>query len=138
MNQEPAAIKMDLLMAKLSDVSDISLSDFIDEQIIDDIILDWGGVLSRLEKSALQIKSDPGDENALNEIKKALHSIKGEGAVYGLEEVSEVFRQMEIQLEIFIKDRVCPAEMLLKIKAWLQQILEIIASEEWKNSRTKA
>lgn len=128
MDQKEIAIQVDQLTAKLKEPLDISFSLYVDDQIIQDILLDWNGALSRLETSALRLESDADDEDALGEIKRALHTIKGDAGVFGLKEVSEVFHQAEDLIETSAEDHIYPTEMLLKIKDWLERILENIAS----------
>ena len=77
---------------------------------------------------ALRIETDPDDNEAMGEIKRTLHTIKGDSGACGLSEVSDVFHQVEDLLEDFIEEDACPTDMLLRTKDWLQQILETIAS----------
>jgi len=120
--------KTDHLMMQLSKSLDLSLSQYMDDQIIQDILLAWGEALARLENMALRIETDPDDSNALDDIKRTLHTLKGDSAVCGLSEVSDVFHQVEDLLEGFIEEDACPTDMLLRLKDWLQKILGIIAS----------
>ncbi len=121
-------VETDQLMTRLSKSLDLSFSQYIDDSIIQDIVLDWGEGLARLENMALRIETDPDDSDAMGEIKRTLHTIKGDSATCGLSEVSDVFHQVEALLEGFIEKGACPADMLFWIKDWLQQILKTIAS----------
>lgn len=121
-------VETDQLMTKLAKPLDLHLSQYIDDNIIRDILLDWGEALARLENMTLRIETDPDDNNALDEIRRTLHTIKGDSAVCGLSEVSDVFHQVEDLLEGFIEEGACPTDMLLRVKDWLQQILKTIAS----------
>ena len=116
------------LMTKLSKSLDLSLSQHMDDQIIQSILLDWGEAIARLENMALRIETYPDDNEAMGEIKRTLHTIKGDSGACGLYEVSDVFHQVEDLLEDFIEEDACPADMLLRTKDWLQQILDTIAS----------
>jgi two-component system chemotaxis response regulator CheY len=127
-SMQTLTVKTDQLVRQLIKPLDLSLSQFVDDDIIKDILLDWGEALARLENMALRIEADPDDGNALAEIRRTLHTIKGDSAVCGLSKVSDVFHQVEDLLEGFIEEGACPANMLLQIKDWLQQILKTIAS----------
>jgi two-component system, chemotaxis family, chemotaxis protein CheY len=123
-------VETNQLMVRLSKPLGLSSLQYVDEHIIQDIIFEWSESLARLENMALRIETEQDDSSALDEIKRTLHTIKGDLAVCGLSEVSDVIHQAEDLLESFIEEGACPTDMLLRIKDWLQQILKAIASGE--------
>ena len=56
-------VETDQLMTRLSKSLDLSFSQYIDDSIIQNIVLDWGEALERLEDMALRIETDPDDNN---------------------------------------------------------------------------
>jgi len=122
--------ELDKLIKILSKPVGLYFGEHIDDQIIQSFLLDWDEALARLEDRTLQLEADPSDDEALKEIKRTLHTIKGDSAVCGLSEVSKVFHKVEDLLEGYLREGVFPAEMLLRIKDWVEKILTAIASGE--------
>ncbi len=116
------------LMAVLSKPPSALLTRFVNDGIVQDILLHWDEAMSKLEMAALLFESDPDNKGALAEIKRTLHTIKGDAAMIGLPAVSEVFHDVESLAESFLEEGVCPTDLLLNVKDWLQRVLDVIAS----------
>jgi DNA-binding response OmpR family regulator len=62
--------------------------------------------------------------------KRTLHTVKGDAGMSGLTEVSEVFHRLESVLEHYLAEDVCPTDIVLRVRDWLQKFLEGIAANE--------
>ena len=72
------AVKADQLVEKLAHSSNVVFSQLVDNDIIQDILLNWGDALIRLESMVLLIESNLDDSEALASIKRILHTLKGD------------------------------------------------------------
>ncbi|WP_291322074.1 chemotaxis protein CheA [Desulfonatronospira sp.] len=59
-----------------------------------------GDLLPELETALLELDSDPGDADLVNRVFRALHTIKGSGAMFGFEEVAEFTHELENAFEM--------------------------------------
>jgi two-component system chemotaxis sensor kinase CheA len=81
-------------------------------------------LLEALEKAALEFAADPANGRLVNDIFRALHTIKGTSAMFGLDEVSAFAHDLE-SLYVNIRDGVLPgsreaAELTLEAADFLR------------------
>jgi two-component system, chemotaxis family, chemotaxis protein CheY len=120
--------KADQLMEILDKTSTLLFSKDIDDDIIEDILMDWGEAAVRLENKTLEIEADPSKTDALDAIKRTLHTLKGDCGVFGLHKASDIFHQVETLLEQYLEEKASPSPMLLKIVDWLNKTLNKIGA----------
>jgi len=96
-----------------------SLPAYIDESILADFLSRQPGVLLEVEGLILSV-SNNGDQDALAELKRHLHTLKGETAILGLDFVEEVCHSLEDYLEEYAFDELTDAA--LEIKDWIEKV----------------
>lgn len=85
--------------------------------------------LDELEAAALALEEGLDIEQNKSHIRRLLHSIKGNSGAVGLGDVSNVCHQVESALEK-MKDVSGVANIILKVKDWLQTVLEYLSGED--------
>lgn len=126
MSTDPLAFESEQLMIRLAKSSHRYDANVVDEAILRDILFQWGENAVDLEQAALQLESNPGNADTIAGIKRILHSIKGDAGVCGLTEVAEAFHELESLLEQYLKKKVNPTDLLLRVTDWLRNFLENI------------
>ena len=98
----------------------------IDEAILSDFLSRQVGVLEELEELVLALEK-PGGERALGQMRRLIHTMKGESAMLGMGEVERLCHGTEDLLT-----QVAPADAvdnLLEAKDWLGRAFESYAGE---------
>jgi len=72
----------------------------IDHALLQDFITEAGEHLEELESSLLQLESDPGNGEILNDIFRSVHSIKGAAQFVGIENISSLTHRLETLLDL--------------------------------------
>ncbi|MFP4391719.1 MAG: chemotaxis protein CheW [Desulfohalobiaceae bacterium] len=103
-----------------------------------------GDLLPELESALLELDENPGDSDLVNRIFRALHTIKGSGAMFGFEQVSGFTHELETAFDMVRNGDLAVSKELLDltfqakdaIQAWLfagdeqaQDTLQDIAQE---------
>jgi two-component system chemotaxis sensor kinase CheA len=86
-----------------------------------------GDLLPELESALLELEQDSGDSDQINRIFRALHTIKGSGAMFGFEEVSGFTHELESAFDLVRNGELTVSKELLDltfqakdaIQAWL-------------------
>ncbi len=103
----------------------------VDETIIDEFLSAQEVSLEEIEGIILGMK-DMKTPDTLAEIRRRLHTLKGEAGVLGLNDIVNVCHATESQLEN--KDSLPPADTLLAVKDWIYQRIHDYASGTCKAS----
>jgi two-component system chemotaxis sensor kinase CheA len=53
-------------------------------------------LLGELESSLLELEEDPGNAEVINRVFRAMHTIKGSGAMFGFEDIASFTHEVEI------------------------------------------
>ncbi len=85
--------------------------------------------LGELEAAALALEDGIDIEQSKSHIRRLLHSIKGNSGAVGLADVSNVCHHVESAFEK-MSDTTGSASMILKVKDWLQSILEHLSNKD--------
>ncbi|MGM0424844.1 MAG: chemotaxis protein CheW [Thermodesulfobacteriota bacterium] len=103
-----------------------------------------GDLLPELESALLELDENPGDSDQINRIFRALHTVKGSGAMFGFEEVSGFTHELESAFDLVRNGELTVCKELLDltfqakdaIQAWLfeqdeqqREILQNIVQE---------
>ncbi len=96
------------------------------ENIVEDILATYveevDSLLSRLEVAALSLESGDDRDEALAEVRRVLHSIKGDSGMCGVTGVHDVYHELESFLDEL--DRAGSlADVLLKVKDWTETVI---------------
>jgi len=68
-------------------------------RFIEEFCLEAEELLSGVEDAVLDIEENPGDQEAVNRLFRAMHTIKGSGAMFGFDAVSEFTHHVETVLD---------------------------------------
>lgn len=85
--------------------------------------------LDELEAAAMALETGNDVEENASLIRRILHSIKGNAGVIGLTDISDVFHQVESELEE-MANPVDSVDMLLKTNDWMESVLEHLSGSD--------
>jgi len=100
----------------LPETNEIEIPDDIGD-ILDDYIESTGSMLDELEQAALAYEAGNNRQGNAATIKRILHKIKGESAMVGIEQMSELCHQAESAFEELAENE--RPDMLLRFKDWV-------------------
>jgi len=104
----------------------ITLPPHIDETIFSEFLSRQEEVLQRFEELVLYLEKE-ADEEAMAELKRILHTLKGEAALMGLEEVETLCHETE---DLLAQQEVPElVDSLLNVKDWLSKAFAWYAGE---------
>ena len=91
-------------------------------------------LLSEIEETVLEIEDNPEDREAINRLFRAVHTIKGSGAMFGFDEVVDFTHTLETVLDM-VRDSLLPItkdliDLILKCRDHIKAILEHTAGED--------
>ena len=72
-------------------------------------------LLEQLEQGLLDLEHDPGDTDLINSTFRALHTIKGSGAMFGFTEVAEFVHEFETAFDRVRKGQSAPTPALIAV-----------------------
>jgi two-component system chemotaxis sensor kinase CheA len=113
----PAAVP-----ARPAEPDQFELPEHVDKEIFAEFLANQKLVLEELEGHALALKQ--GRKSPLGEVRRQVHTLKGEAGVLGLEEVERVCHRVETYMEANPDDI---ADRLLQVKDWIAGALELYA-----------
>ena len=100
----------------LPETNEIEIPDDIGD-ILDDYIESTSSMLDELEQATLAYEAGNNRQENAAIIKRILHKIKGESAMTGIEQMSELCHQTESAFEELAENE--RPDMLLKFKDWV-------------------
>ena len=71
----------------------------IPDQFVDTFITESEELLEDIELAVLLLEQDPGDTETLNRVFRAMHTIKGSGAMFGFDKVASFAHHLETLLD---------------------------------------
>jgi two-component system, chemotaxis family, sensor kinase CheA len=93
---------------------------FADQEILGEYLVHQELVVSEIEDLILAYEQDPGSD-ILKELKRLLHTAKGEAGVIGLNLIEKVCHQVEDYIQE--TETNLQADLLLEFKDWFEQII---------------
>ena len=94
-----------------------------------------GPLLSRLEAVALELETNGNHEEHLAEIRRLLHSLKGDSGSVGLSDAHELYHEAESALdELYRKGDLTDA--LLRIKDWTEDLNQYVSSIDIEEAKS--
>ena len=103
------------------------LSAVVDEEILEEYLNQQESMLSELEDLVLTLEQET-DPQTLKELKRLLHTAKGESGVIGLNQVERVCHQVEDYLQAAEGGRL-QVDLLLEFKDWFEQSLAALKNK---------
>ena len=100
----------------LPETNEIEIPDDIGD-ILDDYIESTSSMLDELEQATLAYEAGNNRQENAATIKRILHKIKGESAMTGIEQMSELCHQTESAFEELAENE--RPDMLLRFKDWV-------------------
>jgi two-component system chemotaxis response regulator CheY len=97
---------------------------------------EMGSFLSRLEKAAMLLESDKNNNEALPEIRRILHSIKGDSGMCGILDVHDLCHEVESALDEF-HEKGHLTDVLLKVKDWMTAVIENLSNVDISDEKNK-
>ncbi len=90
--------------------------------------------LAEIEETVLEIEENPGDNEAINRLFRAVHTIKGSGAMFGFNEIAEFTHHLETALDKVRDGRLTVTkeliDLILKSRDHINSILTSVGKEE--------
>jgi len=101
------------------------------ENIVEDIVATYveevDSLLTRLEEAALSLESGKDGDETLAEVRRVLHSIKGDSGMCGVTGVHNVCHDLESFLDE-LQGQGSLADVLLKVKDWIEAATRHLSS----------
>ena len=91
-------------------------------------------LLAEIEETVLEIEENPEDRETVNRLFRAVHTIKGSGAMFGFDKVVNFTHSLETVLDR-VRDGILPVtkdliDLILKSKDHIKTILDCTSSED--------
>lgn len=116
---------IDMLTAgQLPDPGGVVVGDIV-EDLWTTYVEEVRGLLSRLEMAAMQLESGEAVEDNKAEIRRVLHSIKGDSGMCGITDVHQICHETESALDELFAGGTA-ADVLLKLKDWIEEVIQHI------------
>ena len=93
-------------------------------------------LLSEIEASALDIDTGKNVNDNIANVKRILHSIKGEAGMIGANDIHELCHTAESALED-VTDYSTITDMVLKVKDWIHEAMKYVNLNEKKDKQNK-
>jgi len=110
------------------------------ENIVEDVLATYieemDSLLSRLELAAMSLESDSDFDGAFGEVRRVLHSIKGDSGMCGVTDVQNVCHDLESELDE-LRRKGSLADTLLKVKDWMEGVIRHLSTADVKEARRK-
>lgn len=110
------------------------------ENIVEDVLATYieemDSLLSRLEVAAMSLESDSDFDEAFGEVRRVLHSIKGDSGMCGVTDVQNVCHELESELDE-LRTKGSLADTLLKVKDWMDGVIRHLSQTDVKEEREK-
>lgn len=110
------------------------------ENIVEDVLATYieemDSLLSRLEVAAMSLESDSDFDEAFGEVRRVLHSIKGDSGMCGVTDVQNVCHELESELDE-LQRKGSLADTLLKVKDWMEGVIRHLSNTDVKEERRK-
>lgn len=115
-NKDFSGIRNNPDTSGLPETNEIEIPDDIGD-ILDDYIESTSSMLDELEQATLAYETGNNRQENAATIKRILHKIKGESAMVGIEQMSELCHQTESAFEELAENE--RPDMLLRFKDWV-------------------
>ena len=93
-------------------------------------------LLGELETSLLELEADPANDEVINRVFRAMHTIKGSGAMFGFEDIASFTHEVETIFDLARTGRIEVTRELLSLTLLARD--HILAMVEGKDSDTRA
>ena len=98
-----------------------------------------GELLAELETSLLDLEETPDDNDLINRVFRAMHTIKGSGAMFGFDEIASFTHEVETVFDMVRNGKMTVTKRLLdltlKSRDHILYILNISSDEEVDRSQ---
>ena len=84
-------------------------------RFIEEFCLEAEELLSGVEDAVLDIEENPGDQEAVNRLFRAMHTIKGSGSMFGFDAISEFTHHVETALDNVRKGKLPVSKTLIDL-----------------------
>jgi len=93
-------------------------------------------LLGELEISLLELEADPANDDVINRVFRAMHTIKGSGAMFGFEDIASFTHEVETIFDLARTGRIAVTRELLSLTLLARD--HILAMVEGTDSDTRA
>lgn len=106
----------------------------IDEETLDIFRCEADDLLSSINKGLERLRSKPGDQNVLWEIRRSSHTFKGAAGIVGLKAASNIAHRMEDLLDQMVENR-CEADpkVISFLTSSADAMAEMVANRSWSD-----
>jgi len=110
------------------------------ENIVEDMLTTYvdemDTLLSKLEAAAMSLESARDVDEALAEVRRVLHSIKGDSGMCGVAGVQNICHELESFIDE-LHDQGCLPDVLLKSKDWIEAVVRHLSNTDIANAKSK-
>lgn len=108
---------------KLLDIPEQTSTDGVDEEILEIFVEEVKEVLEEIINSFSAWQEDPADQDALKNLRRAFHTLKGSGRLVGATVIGELGWRFESMLNRVIDGTIARSEVMFKFIAQVENIL---------------
>lgn len=88
-------------------------------------------LLGELETSLLELEEDPANDDVINRVFRAMHTIKGSGAMFGFEDIASFTHEVETVFDLARNGQISVSKELLDLTLLARDhILSMLDGEE--------
>ncbi len=99
------------------------LPEIVDEEIFNEFLSEQNSVLQNIETLLLSLEKVK-DKETLNNLRRVFHTLKGEAAVFGLDNIGRLCHLVEDLTES--QDVDLPIDKLLSVKDWFKEVFDAL------------
>ncbi len=103
------------------------LPEIVDEEIFNEFLSEQNSVLQNIETLLLSLEKVK-DKETLNNLRRVFHTLKGEAAVFGLNNIGRLCHLAEELTESQVID--LPIDKLLSVKDWFKEVFDALKANE--------
>ena len=122
----PESFGLQAKAAETGEGGENDLASAVDQEIMDEYLAQQEAVVSEIEALVLAYEQ-AADPQSLTELKRLLHTAKGEAGVIGLNHIEKVCHQVEDYIQAVGTE--LQADLLLEFKDWFEQTVAALRSE---------
>ena len=116
----------EILSAEKTAAKNFTLPEIVDADIFNEFLSEQNSVLDTMEMLLLTLEKAQ-DAETVNTLKRVFHTLKGEAAVFGLNDVVDICHLSEDVTEG--SDGNLPIDKLLTVKDWLKEVFDALKAD---------
>jgi len=124
-----------IIKGELPAVETVAVEDIV-EDMLTTYVDEMDTLLSKLEAAAMSLEAASDVDEALAEVRRVLHSIKGDSGMCGVAGVQNICHELESVLDE-LHNQGCLADVLLKSKDWIEAVVRHLSTTDIADAKNR-